>query len=139
MSGSRFASRVEDLLGVDRTAAILRAMTSVPMVLLAGDPGVGKSAIARGLAQSLGGSAGGTGACVRALAASRGLSLEAFNASLAAHPEEEVAIDALAAETVARGEIVVFESRLAGHLGRWLRGHGRECIFTLYLRCEPVE
>ncbi len=139
MSGADFARRFEGLLGAARISAVVHAMTVNPVVLLAGDPGVGKSSIARGLSQRLGGCAGGTGACVRALATSRGLSLEAFNVVLAANPDEDVAIDALAAETVARGDVVVFESRLAGHLGRWLRGRGRVGILTLYLRCEPVE
>ena len=114
-------------------------MSDEPVILLAGDPGVGKSTIARALAHRLGGSSGGTGSCVRAMAASKGLSLEAFNALLAERPDEDVAIDALAAQRVARGEFAVFESRLAGHLGRWLRNCGRVGAVAIYLRCAPVE
>jgi len=95
-------------------------------------------------------------ACVRAEASRRGLTLDAYNevlrehpaedAALDAynevlreHPAEDAALDALLAMKIARGDVVVFESRLAGHLGRWLRGHRRDGLVSLYLRCAPAE
>ena len=138
MSATHFGARLEAKLGTTRVESILRAITDRPVVLLAGDPGVGKSTIARELARRVGGSAGGTGSCVRAEAAARGLSLEAFNSVLQADPREDSAIDARAATSIARGDSIVFESRLAGHLGRWLTAHGRSGISSIYLSCEAV-
>ncbi|MBP6830194.1 MAG: AAA family ATPase [Deltaproteobacteria bacterium] len=138
MSATHFGARLETILGTTRVETILRAITDRPVVLLAGDPGVGKSTIARELARRVGGSADGTGSCVRAEATARGLSLEAFNALLRADPHEDSAIDARAATLIARGDSIVFESRLAGHLGRWLTAHGRSGISSIYLRCEAV-
>jgi cytidylate kinase len=138
VSASLFATRFEERLGPTRVAAIREAMTSRRVVLLAGDPGVGKSTVARELAARLGGAHGGSGACVREEASRRGLSLDAYNQMLREDPTEDVAMDALAAMKIARGDVVVFESRLAGHVGRWLRGLGREGLLSLYLRCDPV-
>ena len=138
MSPTHFGTRLEALLGATRIETILCAITDRPIALLAGDPGVGKSTIAREFARRVGGAADGTGSCVRAEAVARGLSLEAFNALLQANPREDIAIDVRAAMLVARGESTVFESRLAGHLGRWLTAHGRSGISSIYLRCEPA-
>jgi len=138
MSPTHFGTRLEALLGATRIETILCAITDRPIILLAGDPGVGKSTVARELARRVGGSADGTGSCVRAEAVARGLSLEAFNALLQADPREDIAIDARAALLIARGDSVVFESRLAGHLGRWLSAHGRTGGSSIYLRCDPV-
>lgn len=139
MSQASFGARFEALLGTRRVAEIIDALGTRPVLLLAGDPGVGKSSVARALAARIGGAAGGTGACVRAEATRRGFTLEAFNSFLVEHPEEDISIDAAAAITVACGDVAVFESRLAGHLGWWLRGHGRAGLRTVYLQCAPHE
>lgn len=139
MSAAVFAARFQGLLGAARVAQVLSAMSDRPGILLAGDPGVGKSTVAKALAARLGGDCGGTGASVRAAAAERRLSLADFNALLAARPEEDFAIDARAASVVARGDHAVFESRMTGHIGRWLGARGRSRLVTVYLRCEAPE
>lgn len=67
------------------------------------------------------------------------MTLAEYNLHLAQDPAADVTLDARAAAMIARGDAVVFESRLAGHLGTWLRGRGRAGLKTVLLRCAPVE
>jgi cytidylate kinase len=134
-----FATRFEELLGTARVASILASLRDSPVMLLAGGPGTGKSALAARLAELLGRPASGTGAIVRAAAAASGRTLAEYNRRLELHPEEDAALDARAAAAIARGDVTVFESRLAGHLGAWLRAHGRRGLTSIVLRCDPHE
>lgn len=138
MSARLFAGRFEELLGAARVAEIEAAMTDEATILLAGDPATGKTSVARRLAEYLESTADGTGALVRRMAAEAGVSLADFNARLESRPETDHALDAAAALAIARGEAVVFESRLAGHLGSWLRRRGRRGLVTVYLTCAPA-
>lgn len=138
MSARLFAGRFEESLGTARIAEIEAAMTDEATILLAGDPATGKTSVARRLAEYLESTADGTGALVRRLAAEAGVSLADFNARLESRPESDHALDAAAALAIARGEAAVFESRLAGHLGCWLRRRGRRGLVTVYLTCSPV-
>ena len=139
MSAALFAHRFEEVVGEARIATIDAAMTDEATILLAGDPATGKTSVALRLAEYLESTADGTGALVRRLAAKSGVSLADFNAQLESHPESDHALDAEAALAIARGDVVVFESRLAGHLGSWLRRRGRRNLVTVYLTCAPVQ
>lgn len=139
MKGSIFAGRFEALVGSERFERILGGVSAAPTILIAGEPGTGKSSVALQLAASLGGAVSGTGAIVRAMAATEGMTLAEYNRLLEADPDADLALDARAAAMIAHGDAVVFESRLAGHLGAWLRSHGREGLATLLLRCAPRE
>jgi cytidylate kinase len=67
------------------------------------------------------------------------MTFDAYNALLRDDPDADVRGDHLAATAIAVARVVVFESRLAGHLGSWLRALGRRELHSVYLHCPPVE
>ncbi len=134
-----FGRAFERVEGRGAVARLVACFTDKPVILLAGDQASGKSTAARMIGQQLAGETGSTGALVRARAVAVGLSFEAFNACLRDDPVADVRNDHLAAAAIAEGSVVVFESRLAGHLGAWLRGLGRRELHSTYLHCPPKE
>jgi cytidylate kinase len=139
MSPAAFGIAFERVAGSGAVARIVDSFTDTPVLLLAGDQVSGKSTAAKLLADRLGGTAGSTGALVRMRAAELGLTFDAYNARLRHDPEVDVRHDHLAASAIAAGRVVVFESRLAGHLGSWLRALGRTELHSVYLHCPPIE
>ncbi|MFO0647982.1 MAG: AAA family ATPase [Polyangiales bacterium] len=139
MTHASLAEAFDCRLGTAGVTAITATFVDAPTILLAGDPGTGKSAIAANLAAQIGRPAAGTGSLVRATAAASGMTLAEYNRHLATNPDADVALDVAAATLVARGDVAVFESRLSGHLGGWLRSLGRRGLISILLRCEPRE
>jgi cytidylate kinase len=126
--GGRFAIREVD-----------DSFTETPVILVAGDQASGKSTTAKELARHLGGAVGSTGNVVRRMAAERGLTFEAFQAELTNDPQADARNDLSAVQAIAAGKVVVFESRLAGHIGSWLRSRGRRGLLSVYIDCSPRE
>lgn len=137
MTYRQLEAQLERVGGTTVVRDLTEAFAERPLVLLAGDQASGKSTTARELAALLAGESGSTGAIIRARAAQLGISFEELNASI--DPLEDARNDLLAARAIAAGTVVVFESRLAGHLGRWLRVLGRRGILAAYLQCPPRE
>ncbi|MCZ7679804.1 MAG: AAA family ATPase [Sandaracinaceae bacterium] len=139
MSTAAFGLAFERVVGPGAVARLVDSFTDNPVILLAGDQASGKSTAARLIAHQFGGEAGSTGAMVRARAATLGMSFEVFTAHLRDDPDADVRHDHLAATAIAEGTVVAFESRLAGHLGAWLRQLGRRELHSVYLHCPPKE
>lgn len=108
-----------------------------PVVLIAGDQLTGKSTAARTVAQAMGGEASGTGRLVRDAAAAAHKPVEEFVKTVPA--SFDIELDWRAAEKIGAGEVAVFESRLAGHLGQMLEHLGRENVVSVYLVASPRE
>jgi cytidylate kinase len=130
---------IERVLGREAVEAMRAAGGSTPCLLIGGLQLSGKTTVAKRLAELLGGLAGSTGQVVRAQATAREITVEEMSAALEASPEEDVRMDYEGAKLVARGEVVVFECRMAGHLGQLLRGLGRPALFSVFLSCGPRE
>jgi cytidylate kinase len=127
------------VVGPAAVTDLMASFTERPVLLLSGGQLTGKSATARILAERLGGAPRSSGSIVRSMAAECGISVEEMGRLLAADPDSDVRIDHEAARVIAHGEAVVFESRLAGHLGAWLRELGRRRLFSVHLMCSPRE
>jgi cytidylate kinase len=127
------------VLGPDAVDELVRDFVPRPVVLLGGDQATGKTTAARAIAKELDGPAGSAGAIVRSDAVASGITFEQMIARLRADPDEDVRHDHLAAEAIGSGRVAVFEGRLAGHLGAWLRSLGRTGLVSVYLQCPPRE
>jgi cytidylate kinase len=136
---SKFEAAVQRVLGGDALRELRSSFSDVPVILLAGDQLTGKSTAARGLAQRHSSRAGSTGSLVRAMAAEAEVSVEEMSLGLQDDPWSDVRLDFGAAWSIAAGEVRVFEARLAGFLGAWLRSLGRQNLFSAYLFCPPRE
>jgi cytidylate kinase len=134
-----FAEAFAKVGGANAVQDLVANFTSEPVVLIAGDQLTGKSTAARAVASELGGEASGTGKVVRKLAEERGISIEEMSKDLKDEPELDAQIDLRAANMIGQGDASAFESRLAGHLGEFLKGLGRENIMSVYLACGPKE
>src|SRR5688572_28925725 len=100
--------------GPDAIRALTSSFSDTPVILIAGQQCTGKGTIA-GL---VGKRVKGTGKLMREAARAAGKSVEELVTSV--HPDFDVDLDYRAAELIARGDVDVFESRLAGHLGAFL-------------------
>jgi cytidylate kinase len=139
MSAVAFGPAFERVVGKGAVARLVETFTDAPVLLLAGDQASGKSTASKVVAERLGGKVGSTGGLVRARAVELGVTFDAYNTLLRDDPDADVRHDHRAAEAIAGGHVVVFESRLAGHIGAWLRGLGRCELTSVYLYCPPVE
>jgi cytidylate kinase len=124
-------------VGASALAALPSTFSSKPVVLIAGDQLTGKSTAARTVAAALGGLGSGTGGLVREAAAAAGQPVEEFVKQLPAR--FDVDLDWQATKRIAKGEVAVFESRLAGHLGQMLERLGRKNVVSVYLVASPRE
>ena len=134
-----FAQAFLNVAGPNAVKDLIASFTKDPVVLIAGDQLTGKSTAARAVASALDGKASGTGKLVRKEAESRGLSIEEMSKDLADEPDFDAKIDLRAAGVIAQGDAAAFESRLAGHLGEFLKELGRENVLSVYLACGPKE
>ncbi len=126
-------------MGPGAVGKLVSSFSEQPMLLLSGDQLTGKSTVSKALAEHLGGKALSTGRLVRAEAERLELSVEEMTQRLADHPTANIELDYKAAQVIAEGDSTVFESRLAGHLGTYLRELGRENLLTVYLSAGPRE
>ena len=126
-----------NVVGAAAIAGLKAGFSEKPVVLIAGDQLTGKSTAAETVAKALGGPASGTGRLMRAAAADKGLPVEEFVKSVPA--SFDVELDWQAAKKIAKGDVAVFESRLAGHLGRMLQELGRKNVTSVYLVASPRE
>lgn len=134
-----FRRELTRVLGARAVDDLVRDFTTRPVVLLGGDQATGKTTAALALARALDGPAGSAGAIVRGEAVALGISFETMHARLRDDPDRDVRHDHLAADAIAAGRIAVFEGRLAGHLGAWLRSLGRVGLVSVYLHCPARE
>ena len=134
---SGIAKMFEKVVGKAQFAALRASFSSKPVVLIAGDQLTGKSTAAATVAKLLGGEASGTGRLMRAAAAEKHLAVEEFVKTVPAGFDVE--LDWLAAKKIGKGEVSVFESRLAGHLGQVLQELGRKNVVSVYLTASPRE
>ena len=125
------------VVGAASIAALKASFSTKPVVLIAGDQLTGKSTCAAIVAKELGGEASGTGRLMRAAAAEKQLPVEEFVKSVPA--SFDVELDWQAAKKIGKGDVAVFESRLAGHLGKMLQDMGRKNVVSVYLVASPRE
>ena len=124
-------------IGKAAMAALKASFSSKPVILIAGDQLTGKSTVAKAVAAAFGGEASGTGRLMRAAADKAGKPIEEFVKSVAA--DFDVQLDWQATKKIASGDVSVFESRLAGHLGQMLENMGRKNVVSVYLVASPRE
>jgi cytidylate kinase len=138
-SKASFEAAFTKVAGKEALDILKSTFTKTPVVLIAGDQLTGKSTAAKAVAAALGGAPSGTGALMRAMAAERGVTIEQLSKDLATEPDTDVKIDFEAAKKIGAGGASAFESRLAGHLGQFLKKLGRENILSVYLVASPQE
>jgi cytidylate kinase len=127
----------EKKIGAAQMAALKSSLSSKPVVLIAGDQLTGKSTAAKSVALVLQGEASGTGRLMRAAAEQAGKPIEEFVKTVSA--DFDVELDWQATKKIAKGDVAVFESRLAGHLGQMLERMGRKNVVSVYLVASPRE
>lgn len=127
----------EKTIGAAQMAALKSSMSTKPVVLIAGDQLTGKSTAAKSVALALQGEASGTGRLMRAAAEQAGKPIEEFVKSVPS--TFDVELDWQASKKIAKGDVAVFESRLAGHLGQMLERMGRKNVVSVYLVASPRE
>lgn len=125
------------VVGPAAVAALKASFSTKPVVLIAGDQLTGKSTAAKTVAQALGGESSGTGRLMRDAAARANKPVEEFVKSVPA--SFDVELDWQAARKIGKGDVSVFESRLAGHLGQMLERLGRQNVVSVYLVASPRE
>ncbi len=133
----RQMQRVRGARAIDDLAA---RFSSSPVVLIAGQQCTGKGTVAPLVGKALAGEDArikGTGKLMREAAQQAGKDVETFVKSVP--PDFDVELDYRAAKLVAEGGVDVFESRLAGHLGRMLQAKGRSNLVSVYLTASPRE
>ncbi|MCC7074702.1 MAG: hypothetical protein IT383_25560 [Deltaproteobacteria bacterium] len=134
---ARQMQRVRGARAIDDLAA---RFSSSPVVLIAGQQCTGKGTVAPLVGKALAGEDArikGTGKLMREAAQQAGKDVETFVKSVP--PDFDVELDYRAAKLVAEGGVDVFESRLAGHLGRMLQAKGRSNLVSVYLTASPRE
>lgn len=136
-SSSGIEAVFEKKIGAAQLAALKSSLSSKPVVLIAGDQLTGKSTAAKSVGLVLQGEASGTGRLMRAAAERAGKPIEEFVKSVPA--DFDVELDWQATKKIARGDVAVFESRLAGHLGQMLERMGRKHVLSVYLVASPRE
>ena len=137
LSIERQIQRVHGARAIDDLVA---GFAKTPVVLIAGQQCTGKGTVAPLVGKALAGDAArikGTGKLMREAAAQAGKDVESFVKSVP--PDFDVELDFRAAKLVAEGGVDVFESRLAGHLGRMLQSKGRDNLVSVYLTASPRE
>src|SRR5262245_40754400 len=114
-------------------ADLEKSFSTSPVVLIAGQQCTGKGTVAPLVAKAISQRAkvSGTGKLMREAAQRAHKSIEEFVSTVS--PDVDVELDWRAAELIARGDVDVFESRLAGHLGAFLRKLGRTNLVSVYL------
>lgn len=133
----RHMQRVRGARAVEDLAA---HFASNPVVLIAGQQCTGKGTVAPLVGKAIAGDGArtkGTGKLMREAAQQAGKDVETFVKSVP--PDFDVELDYRAAKLVAEGGVDVFESRLAGHLGRMLQAKGRTNLVSVYLTASPRE
>lgn len=134
-----FGTAFARVLGPGAVSRLMAKFSDAPILVLSGDQLTGKSTVAKAIAKALGGEASSTGSLVRAQADQLQIPIEAMTKRLAEHPSANVELDYRAAETIAAGDVIAFESRIAGHLGRYLSDLGRPGVLSVYLTASPRE
>ncbi|MCC7111179.1 MAG: hypothetical protein IT382_17930, partial [Deltaproteobacteria bacterium] len=137
LSLERQMQRVRGPKAIDDLVA---GFSSAPVVLIAGQQCTGKGTVSPLVGKAIAGDKAritGTGGLMREAAKQAGKDVETFVKSVP--PTFDVELDFRAAKLVAEGGVDVFESRLAGHLGRMLQQKGRENLVSVYLTASPRE
>lgn len=95
------------------------------VVAVSGQPGSGKTTIAREIARALGVELVSSGQLFREMARKHGMDLLEFHRYAESHPEVDKAVDDMALELAKRGNVV-----LEGHLAAWMvRPYADVCIY----------
>ncbi|MBI5510193.1 MAG: hypothetical protein HY903_15660 [Deltaproteobacteria bacterium] len=147
---TRFEAAFTKVAGPEAIEALQAMFSDSPVVLIGGDQATGKGTLATALAAAMGGEATSVGkASVRKMAAARGVTVEEMGRMLKTMPDVDRQIDYAACQAIASGStpteaggttrLAALDSRLAGHLGQFLRRLGRQNIVTVYLGCAPRE
>lgn len=137
LSLERQIQRVRGARAIEDLAA---GFSKSPVVLIAGQQCTGKGTVAPLVGKAIAGDAArikGTGKLMREAAQQAGKDVETFVKSVP--PNFDVELDYRAAKLVGEGGVDVFESRMAGHLGRMLQSKGRENLVSVYLTASPRE
>ena len=136
---SKFENHIDRVLGRQALHDLRSCFSDLPVILLSGDQLTGKSTAASIIGNQRSVKIGGTGGIVREMAADAGVPVEEMSLRLEDDPDSDVKLDFSAARSIAAGTVGVFEARLAGYLGAWLRMMGRRNLFSVYLCCHPGE
>ena len=136
---SKFENHIDRVLGRQALHDLRSCFSDLPVILLSGDQLTGKSTAASIIGTQRSVKTGGTGGIVREMAADAGVPVEEMSLRLENDPDADVKLDFSAARSIATGTVGVFEARLAGYLGAWLRSLGRKNLFSAYLFCPPSE
>jgi predicted cytidylate kinase len=102
------------------------------LVTVSGPPGSGTTTASRRVAQALAVELLPGGEVFRSMAAERGMSLAAFGAYAAEHPEIDVELDTRLAARARKGDVVI-ESRLGG----WIAHHDGLPSVKTWIDCDP--
>jgi cytidylate kinase len=166
MSDPSFLAAFERVIGSGARDELTSVVANTPIVLISGDQCTGKGTAAALLVERLGMRQGSTGGVLRALAKEHGVDIESMSALLSGRSvmrggrsivladldvgsaeDVDVRLDFRAAIAIMRGQLPrsdgqtealsVFESRLAGQLGRLLFGLGRQRLLSVYLCASP--
>lgn len=102
------------------------------LITVSGPPGSGTTTASTRVARDLALELLPGGEVFRAMAAERGMTLPAFGAYAAAHPEVDVELDTRLAARAAKGDVVI-ESRLAA----WVAYVGGLAAVKVWVDCAP--
>jgi cytidylate kinase len=167
MNSPSFLGAFERVMGANARNELVRVVGQTPIVLISGDQCTGKGTAAALLVDRLGAQHASTGGVLRAMAREHGIGIEAMSALLSGKSvhnaagerieladlaigtaeDVDVRLDYRAAMAIMRGTLdrsdghsevlSVFESRLAGQLGRLLSQLGRRRLLSVYLVASP--
>jgi CMP/dCMP kinase len=102
------------------------------LITVSGPPGSGTTTASTRVARDLALELLPGGEVFRAMAAEQGMTLRAFGAHAATHPEVDVELDTRLAARARKGDVVI-ESRLAG----WIARNDRLPSVTAWVDCAP--
>lgn len=102
------------------------------LITVSGPPGSGTTTASRRVARALAVELVPGGEVFRAMASERGMTLPAFGAYAAEHPEIDVELDTRLAARARKGEVVI-ESRLGG----WIAHHDGLASVKTWIDCDP--